>query len=34
VSSHRIIYAIHPDTGDAATAGDILIVTVFGPCQP
>jgi plasmid stabilization system protein ParE len=33
-SEHRIIYAVDPDTGDRDTAGDVLIVAVFGPGQP
>lgn len=33
VSGYRLIYTIEPDTGDANTAGDILIITVLGPGQ-
>jgi plasmid stabilization system protein ParE len=31
VSSYRIIHRIDPDTGDSSTAGDVRIVTLFGP---
>lgn len=34
VSGYRVIYLVDPDTGDSATAGDILIVAVLGPGQP
>lgn len=34
VSGYRLIYRVHPDTGDGATAGDVRIVAVFGPGQP
>ncbi len=34
VSGYRIIYEIHPDTGDRATAGDVYILAIFGPGQP
>ncbi len=34
VSDHRLIYRIEPDTGDSVTAGDILVLAVFGPGQP
>lgn len=33
VAAHRILYRVDPDTGNAATAGDIRIVAVFGPGQ-
>jgi plasmid stabilization system protein ParE len=33
-SDYRIIYLVDPDTGESATAGDILIVAVLGPGQP
>jgi plasmid stabilization system protein ParE len=33
VSGYRLIYTVTPDTGDNVTAGDILIVKVFGPGQ-
>ena len=30
---HFIVYRVDPDTGDSATAGDVIILTVFGPGQ-
>jgi plasmid stabilization system protein ParE len=33
VSGYRLLYQVRPDTGDAATAGDVEIVRVFGPGQ-
>ena len=30
---HRIIYRVDPDTGSNATAGDVLVLRVFGPGQ-
>ena len=30
---HIIVYAIDPGTGDAATAGGIAILAIFGPGQ-
>jgi plasmid stabilization system protein ParE len=34
IHGHRLIYRVIPDTGDGATAGDVLIVALFGPGQP
>jgi hypothetical protein len=34
VSGYRVIYEVDPDTGETATAGDILIVAILGPGQP
>ena len=34
VSGYRLIYTVEPDTGDADTAGDIVIIAVLGPGQP
>jgi plasmid stabilization system protein ParE len=33
VEGYRVIYAMRPETGDNATAGDIEILRVFGPHQ-
>jgi plasmid stabilization system protein ParE len=33
VDRHTVVYAVLNDTGDEATAGDIVIVRVFGPYQ-
>ncbi len=33
VSGYRIVYSVHPDTGDGTTAGDVRVVAVFGPGQ-
>ena len=30
---HRVIYRVDPDTGSNATAGDVLVLAVFGPGQ-
>ena len=30
---HRIIYAVDPDTGRNADAGDVVVLRVFGPGQ-
>lgn len=30
---HRIVYRISPDTGSNTTAGDVLVLRVFGPGQ-
>ena len=30
---HRVIYRVQPDTGLSATAGDVLVLRVFGPGQ-
>jgi len=34
ISEYRVFYEVDPDTGDTATAGDILIVAILGPGQP
>jgi plasmid stabilization system protein ParE len=34
VSGYRIIYVVHPDTGDRETAGNVFILAVLGPGQP
>jgi len=33
VAGHRVIYRVTPDTGSNATAGDVLVLRVFGPGQ-
>jgi plasmid stabilization system protein ParE len=33
VEGHRIVYRVTPDTGANETAGDVLVVRVFGPGQ-
>jgi hypothetical protein len=33
VDGYRVMYEVHPDTGDAATAGDVRILRIFGPGQ-
>ncbi len=33
VVGHRIVYRVFPDTDDNATAGDVLVLQVFGPGQ-
>ncbi len=33
VSDYRVLYQVVPDTGDTQSAGDILIVALFGPGQ-
>lgn len=33
VSGHRIVYQVVPDTGDAATAGEVQVLRIFGPGQ-
>jgi hypothetical protein len=30
---HRVVYRVDPDTGSNATAGDVLVLRVFGPGQ-
>ena len=30
---HRVIYRVDPDSGSNATAGDVLVLRVFGPGQ-
>jgi hypothetical protein len=33
VAGYRVMYEIHPDTGDDKTAGDVWVLRVFGPRQ-
>lgn len=33
VAGHRVMYVVEPDTGRSATAGDVLVLRVFGPGQ-
>jgi plasmid stabilization system protein ParE len=33
VEGHRVLYAVEPDTGNDRTAGDVLVLRVFGPGQ-
>ena len=33
IEGHVVIYEIHPDTGRDTTAGDVLVLRVFGPGQ-
>lgn len=33
VVGHRVIYEVHPDTGRNETAGDVLVLRIFGPGQ-
>lgn len=33
VEGHRVIYMVNPDTGYNATAGDVLVLRVFGSGQ-
>jgi hypothetical protein len=33
VEGHRIVYEVHPDTGNNVTAGDVTVLRVFGPGQ-
>ncbi|MFL5198485.1 MAG: type II toxin-antitoxin system RelE/ParE family toxin [Microvirga sp.] len=33
VAGYRVIYAVKPDTGENATAGDVEVLRVFGPYQ-
>ena len=28
---HRVIYEVDPDTGDNATAGNIIVLRILGP---
>ena len=30
---YRVLYRVHPDTGGNDTAGDVLVLRVFGPGQ-
>jgi plasmid stabilization system protein ParE len=33
IEDHAVIYRLQPDTADAATAGDVYVLRVFGPGQ-
>jgi plasmid stabilization system protein ParE len=33
IEGHVVIYEVHPDTGRDTTAGDVLVLRVFGPGQ-
>ena len=33
VSDHRLLFRVQPDTGSSETAGDIIVLTLFGPGQ-
>jgi plasmid stabilization system protein ParE len=33
IEGHRVVYQVTPDTGDNATAGDVIVLRVFGPGQ-
>jgi hypothetical protein len=33
VEGYKVIYQVIPDTGDNETAGDVLVVRIFGPRQ-
>lgn len=33
VQGHTIAYRVSPDTGDNRTAGDVIVLRVFGPGQ-
>jgi plasmid stabilization system protein ParE len=33
VEGYKIVYEVQPDTGDNATAGDVLVLRIFGPGQ-
>ena len=33
-SGYRIIYRVSPDTGETKTAGDVIVVAIFGPGEP
>ena len=30
---YRVLYEVDPDTGDSATAGDVIVLRVYGPGQ-
>jgi plasmid stabilization system protein ParE len=32
-AGHRIVYQVDPDTGDNRTAGDVMVLRVYGPGQ-
>lgn len=33
IEGHRVVYRVTLDTGRSATAGDVLVLRVFGPGQ-
>jgi plasmid stabilization system protein ParE len=33
VEGYRVLYEIRPDTGDSRTAGNVVVLRVFGPGQ-
>jgi plasmid stabilization system protein ParE len=33
IEGHRLMYQVSPDTGSNATAGDVLVIRIFGPFQ-
>jgi plasmid stabilization system protein ParE len=33
VARHRVVYQVHRDTGSNQTAGDVLVLRIFGPGQ-
>lgn len=33
VAGHMIMYEVSPDTGDSRTAGDVVVLRIFGPGQ-
>jgi plasmid stabilization system protein ParE len=33
VERHAILYRVSPDTGDSSTAGNVVVLRVFGPGQ-
>jgi len=32
-AGHRVMYVVEPDTGSSDSAGDVLVLRVFGPGQ-
>lgn len=34
IEGQVVIHEVHPDTGRDTTAGDVLVLRVFGPGQP
>ncbi len=33
VERHIVVYEVHPDTDSNATAGDVMVLRIFGPGQ-
>jgi plasmid stabilization system protein ParE len=33
VHGYTVVYRLNPDTGDSRTAGDVLVLRIFGPGQ-